>query len=98
MSIHGMSFGHFQEEALLEEIGAEVGPTKELTVFNDEVNTFDHVIRSLIEICGHEPLQAEQCTLIVHYRGKCGVKRGTFEKLEPMCTALHDRGISADIL
>lgn len=90
--------GTIQEEALLEEIGAEVGPTKELTVFNDDVNTFEHAIRSLVEIRDHDPIQAEQCTLIIHYRGKCGVKRGPFDKLEPMCTALHDRGISADIL
>ena len=69
-----------------------------LVVFNDEVNSFDHVIRTLIEVVGHEPLQAEQCTLLIHYKGKCAVKVGTFEELEPMCTAIHDRGISADVV
>lgn len=69
----------------------------DLVVFNDDVNTFDHVIESLIKVCKHETTQAEQCTWIIHYNGKCQVKHGTYEKLEPMCTALLDRGISAEI-
>ena len=69
-----------------------------LVVFNDDVNSFDHVIRTLIEVVGHEPLQAEQCTLLIHHKGKCAVKNGSYEELEPLCTAIHDRGISADIL
>jgi len=70
---------------------------QDLIVYNDDVNTFDHVIESLIKVCRHETIQAEQCTHIIHYNGKCQVKRGSFEKLEPMCTALLDRGISAVI-
>jgi len=70
---------------------------KDLIVYNDDVNTFDHVIESLIKVCRHDAIQAEQCTTIIHYNGKCQVKRGTFERLEPMCTALLDRGISAVI-
>lgn len=70
---------------------------KKLILFNDEVNTFDFVIQSLMDVCRHEPLQAEQCTLIVHYNGKCAVKNGSWEKLEPMCTALLDRGLTAEI-
>lgn len=70
---------------------------KDLIVFNDDVNSFDHVINSLIKVCKHKPMQAEQCTFIVHYKGKCQVKRGDFEVLEPMCVALLDRGISAKI-
>lgn len=70
---------------------------KGLVLFNDEVNTFDFVIESLITVCGHEPLQAEQCTIIVHFKGKCVVKNGSFETLEPMCTALLDRGLTAEI-
>lgn len=69
----------------------------DLIVYNDDVNTFDHVIESLIKVCRHDTIQAEQCTYIIHYSGKCQVKSGTFEKLEPMCTALLDRGISAVI-
>lgn len=70
---------------------------KDLVVFNDDYNTFDHVIESLIKVCKHEMEQAVQCTYIVHYNGKCQVKRGDYEKLEPMCTALLERGISAEI-
>ena len=70
---------------------------KYLILHNDDVNTFDHVIESLIKVCKHEPIQAEQCTWLVHYKGKCDVKSGDFETLEPMCTALLDRGISAEI-
>lgn len=68
-----------------------------LVVWNDDVNTFDWVIKSLIDICGHSPEQAEQCSLIVHFRGKCAVKQGELEEIKPMCEALLDRGISATI-
>jgi len=74
------------------------GETKEenqLIVFNDDVNTFDFVIESLIKICNHEQIQAEQCTFIIHYNGKCSVKQGAYNKLRPMCEALLDRGLSA---
>lgn len=87
-----------QIETLEEELAVEtlVGEL-DLVVYNDDVNTFDHVIESLIKVCKHEVTQAEQCTWIIHYNGKCQVKHGSFEKLEPMCTALLDRGISAEI-
>ena len=85
------------EEALLEEVLSETGPVKEIVLHNDDVNTFDHVIISLMEVCGHEPIQAEQCAWIVHHNGKCSVKRGTFDQLEPRCTALLDPGLSAEI-
>jgi ATP-dependent Clp protease adaptor protein ClpS len=89
---------HFSpEEALLEEVLCETGPVKEIILHNDDVNTFDHVIESLVDICDHDPIQAEQCAWIVHYNGKCSVKRGTFDQLEPRCTALQERGLSADI-
>ncbi|MDX5348500.1 MAG: ATP-dependent Clp protease adaptor ClpS [Hymenobacteraceae bacterium] len=84
----------YQEEVLLEE---ELTDLRNLIVFNDDVNTFDHVIQTLIDVCGHEPEQAEQCTWLIHYKGKCTVKVGTFEELQGMCSAIHDRGISADI-
>jgi ATP-dependent Clp protease adaptor protein ClpS len=82
-----------EEELAVETLIGEL----DLIVFNDDVNTFDHVIESLIKVCKHEVTQAEQCTWIIHYNGKCQVKHGSFEKLEPMCTALLDRGISAEI-
>lgn len=70
---------------------------KDLIVFNDDFNTFDHVIESLIKVCKHEVEQAEQCTWIIHFNGKCQVKRGEYAKLEPLCTALLERGITAEI-
>jgi len=68
-----------------------------LVVFNDEINTFDYVIQTLVEICAHTPEQAEQCTIIIHYKGKCSVKEGSFEKLKAMRDAICDRGISAEV-
>lgn len=70
---------------------------KQLIVYNDDFNTFDHVIDSLIKVCKHDPIQAEQCTFLIHYKGKCLVKKGSYEALEPMCTALLERGITAEI-
>ena len=70
---------------------------KDLIVYNDDVNTFDTVIDALVKVCDHNPIQAEQCTWIIHHNGKCQVKRGEYERLEPMCTSLLDRGISATI-
>ena len=69
----------------------------DLIVYNDDVNTFDHVTECLIDICEHEQLQAEQCTWIIHYNGKCQVKKGEYEELAAMCRALHDRGLSAAV-
>jgi ATP-dependent Clp protease adaptor protein ClpS len=68
-----------------------------LIVWNDDVNTFDWVIESLVDICGHETIQAEQCALIIHHKGKCGVKKGSFDDLRPQAEALIDRGIQATI-
>ena len=68
-----------------------------LIVWNDDVNTFDWVISSLIDICEHSPEQAEQCALLVHYKGKCGVKKGSFDDLRPKAEALIDRGIHATV-
>lgn len=70
----------------------------QIILHNDDVNTFDWVIESLVEICHHTSIQAEQCAMIVHYKGKCDVKSGDYEKLKPMCTALLDRGLSAEIV
>ncbi len=69
----------------------------EIVLFNDDVNSFDWVIECLVEICEHDVYQAEQCAWITHYKGKCAVKTGEFSELEPMCTALLGRGLSAEI-
>ncbi|MBX3101866.1 MAG: ATP-dependent Clp protease adaptor ClpS [Bacteroidetes bacterium] len=68
-----------------------------LVLYNDEVNTFDWVIECLVDICQHSAEQAEQCALIVHYKGKYAVMHGDYDFLEPRCTALLDRGLSAEI-
>jgi ATP-dependent Clp protease adaptor protein ClpS len=70
----------------------------EIIVYNDDVNTFDHVIDTLMRVCEHTPEQAEQCSLIVHYNGKCTVKTGPLAKLKPQCTGLLDAGLSAEII
>jgi ATP-dependent Clp protease adaptor protein ClpS len=69
-----------------------------LMVFNDEVNTFEFVIDTLIDVCEHTPEQAEQCTLLIHYKGKCSVKNGSWEELVPMRNEICRRGISAEVL
>jgi ATP-dependent Clp protease adaptor protein ClpS len=68
-----------------------------LILYNDEVNTFEHVIVSLVDVCGHEEIQAEQCAWIVHTRGRCIVKEGSSYELEPMADALCRRGLSANV-
>jgi ATP-dependent Clp protease adaptor protein ClpS len=70
----------------------------EIVLFNDDVNTFDHVIDSLIEVCDHTMEQAEQCALLVHYKGKCTVKTGEYKDLKPRCTRLLTKGLSAEII
>ena len=68
-----------------------------IILFNDDVNTFEFVIETLITVCGHEPLQAEQCAFLVHHKGKCEVKTGEYSKLLPMAEALLDKGLTAEI-
>jgi ATP-dependent Clp protease adaptor protein ClpS len=85
-----------EEDVLVEELlDLE---SHDLVVFNDDVNTFDHVINVLIRVCKHTREQAEQCTIIIHYKGKCAVKKGSQEELKPMCEAILDEGIQATIV
>ena len=87
------------KEKIKEQISVEelLANNYEIILYNDDVNTFDHVIDTLIEVCDHEPLQAEQCALLVHYTGKCGVKTGSYKDLEPQCSALLEADLSAEI-
>ncbi|WP_421878286.1 ATP-dependent Clp protease adaptor ClpS [Marinoscillum sp.] len=78
-----------------EDLGQE--DIKSLIVHNDDFNTFDHVINTLIKVCKHDVHQAEQCTYIIHYKGKCSVKNGSFHELKPMKDGVTDAGISATI-
>jgi ATP-dependent Clp protease adaptor protein ClpS len=68
-----------------------------LVLYNDDVNTFDYVIELLMKVCNHDAIQAEQCVMLVHYKGKCSVKRGSFEVLEPMLAILSDAGLTVEI-
>ena len=83
------------EDLLLEE---DTVKQSEIILFNDDVNTFDHVIQTLMSICDHSPEQAEQCSLIVHYNGKCTVKTGEYRELKPKCSGLLQAGLSAEII
>jgi ATP-dependent Clp protease adaptor protein ClpS len=71
--------------------------SKNLVIYNDDFNTFEHVIDSLIKVCKHEHIQAEQCTWIIHYNGKCAVKEGDMDDLLRMRRALSERGLDAKI-
>lgn len=68
-----------------------------LIVWNDDVNTFDWVIDTLVQICGHSKEQAEQCAILIHFKGKYAVKKDSFENLKPQCDAINDRNINATI-
>ncbi len=88
-----------QEKVLEEVLEKSVDQdNNEIILYNDDVNTFDHVIETLIYTCEHTPVQAEQCALLVHYKGKCTVKTGTYEDLVPRCSKLLQAGLSAEIV
>jgi ATP-dependent Clp protease adaptor protein ClpS len=93
-----MSFSNSKTELEEEVISLEdlIG-TYNIILYNDDVNTFDWVIDSLVDLCDHTPEQAEQCALLVHYKGKCQVKSGSYNDLKPICEALLDRGLSAKL-
>ena len=69
----------------------------QIVLFNDEHNTFDWVIKSLVEVCDHTHAQAEQCAMIVHFRGKYGIKSGEKKDMINRCIALLDRGLTAEV-
>ena len=79
-------------------IAEAVDINNEIVLYNDDVNTFDHVIDTLIRVCDHNSEQAEQCAILVHYKGKCTVKTGSFDELKPQCTQLLEAGLSAEIV
>ena len=68
-----------------------------LILYNDDINTFDHVIKSLVEVCGHDPVQAEQCAMIVHFKGSCDVKIGILEVLNAMSRSLNLKGLNSKV-
>jgi ATP-dependent Clp protease adaptor protein ClpS len=88
-----------QERVLTDLLEAiEITDVKDLIVYNDDFNTFEHVIQTLIRVCKHEPEQAEQCTWLIHHKGKCAVKTGSYEELNPMREGICRAGIDAKIV
>lgn len=93
------NFKDDKEHATHEEVDVltDTGTPYQLIVWNDEVNTFEWVIETLVTVCGHGPEQAEQCAMLIHTKGKYGVKNGEYDELKPQCDAITDRGIGATI-
>jgi ATP-dependent Clp protease adaptor protein ClpS len=79
-------------------IDSDLSHENEIILYNDDVNTFDHVIDTLMKVCDHTLEQAKQCSIIVHYKGKCSVKTGSYSDLKPRCTKLLEAGLSAEII
>jgi ATP-dependent Clp protease adaptor protein ClpS len=92
-----MKFAPDIQEDVLEEIITDIQHPFSLIVWNDDVNTFEWVIESLMEICNHTYEQAEQCAYLIHFKGKYAVKKGAYDTLKPMCDAITDRGIGATV-
>lgn len=91
---------NFPEIEFLPEVDLVIAETAvyTLVVFNDDFNTFDHVIETLCRVCGHSVEQADQCAHIIHFKGKCSVKTGEWEKMASMCTQICEAGLSAEVV
>jgi ATP-dependent Clp protease adaptor protein ClpS len=87
----------YEEDVQVDLLDEEID-VRELVVFNDDYNTFDHVIKTLIRVCKHTAEQAEQCTWLIHYKGKCTVKSGSYDELKPFRDGITEAGIDAKIL
>lgn len=93
-----MTTNAFETETLLEsDILLKEDELNSIILFNDDVNTFEWVIECLVTCCKHDFIQAEQCAYIVHYSGKCQIKKGSFEQLKPICETLLEKGLSVEI-
>ena len=97
MNKHGISSNTQWQTEQIEDTAVLSDVVHNLIVWNDQVNTFDWVIESLVDVCEHSPEQAEQCALFIHYKGKYAVRSGSFDFLSPKAEALIDRGIQATI-
>jgi ATP-dependent Clp protease adaptor protein ClpS len=84
-------------EVAEQDVLIETAQSYSLIVWNDEVNTFEWVIETLMTVCGHTLEQAEQSALLIHFKGRYAVKKGDYDTLKPMCDAITDRGIGATI-
>lgn len=92
-----MAYNEKVKEQFDTDILEDLENTHSLIVWNDNVNTFEWVIETLIEVCGHDEQQAEQCAMIIHNKGKYAVKHGSYDEMKPMCDAITERGIGATI-
>ncbi len=92
-----MDFEVDVQELVVVEVDAKDEDLKSLVVYNDDFNTFEHVINTLIKVCKHDAMQAEQCTYLIHYKGKCSVKTGSYAELKPMREGITEAGIKAII-
>jgi ATP-dependent Clp protease adaptor protein ClpS len=97
MAVQSNKPGAVEEQSFDTDILTDLESPYSLIVWNDEVNSFDWVIQTLIEVCKHSTEQAEQCAMIIHTQGKYAVKQGSYDELKPMCEAITDRGIGATI-
>ncbi len=89
--------GTKKKTSITPELDVAVENTKSLILYNDDYNTFDFIITTLVEVCKHDHLQAENCALIAHYNGKCAVKKGTIDRLRPMYVEMTNRQIMVEI-
>jgi len=87
-----------EKPEVFQEVDVLADKEHEIILYNDDVNTFDHVIACLVKICEHTIMQAEQCAYLVHFTGKCAVKTGSIEFLTPRCSALLEEGLTAEII
>ena len=81
-----INFSTSVEEEVVKEVKEEIKRQQQIVLYNDDLHTFDFVIEALVELCKHNLVQAEQCTYLVHFKGKCAVKNGPYEKLKPICS------------
>lgn len=88
---------NLKEEELLQSADTLLDDNCKLVLYNDDYHTFDYVIDSLVDICKQTYEQAEQCTILVHYKGKCVVKTGTYDTLLPMHKALLNKSLTSEI-
>jgi len=91
----GVQFDEFEDVLVEDDIFT--GERSQIIVYNDDCNTFDWVIQCFMEVCSHSHEQAEQLSILVHFKGKASVKTGTMSVLKPMKDALVERGLSAVI-
>jgi ATP-dependent Clp protease adaptor protein ClpS len=94
----GMSYNPHEAEQTIIEVDEITVDEQNVIIYNDDFNTFEHVIATLIRVCKHTQEQAEQCTWLIHYKGKCAVKSGEFNRLKPIKDAICEAGIDARIV